>query len=61
MQGAPQPFEAGGAEIERLEDPRSRVARTVEGPSKGKDKTAKQTNPTLIFEHFHHYEYSFVD
>lgn len=43
VQGAPQSSGTDGAEIERMEDPRSRVARTVEGPPKGNNNTAKQT------------------
>ena len=43
VQGAPQSSGTDGAEIERMEDPRSHVARTVEGPPKGNNKDAKQT------------------
>ena len=47
VQGAPRSFGNAGAEIERMEEPRSRVARTVEDLPTRNEKTTQTTQTHL--------------
>ena len=47
MQGAPRSFGNAGAEIERMEEPRSRVVRTVEDLPTRNEKTTQTTQTHL--------------